>query len=527
MNRLQISPCFSITRARKFRWIGTLNIDSRFAITILTCLITASPVLASENLGSAVIQNSSVYRPTELFDVYKVHLGKTVTEQTAATIAEALQQKYLADGYSRPGYRISDRGIDSGIVRIQLVEASISSVAINGNAGPYQEKLEQLVARLPSDRSLRPQEIKDALRSARRLPGLEVDVAAEPDGGHNGGFVLEVDSAYKPLEGNVRISNRGTREIDRDVMFAQLVANGLFSHENASGLFVTSAKDSDNYKGGGVFTNTALGAHGTSAQLQGAVTSLEYDVQGVQVEQYRERYRIQLMHPLRRQSVHELSVWAGFEMQNLDLAYNDATYREERLRSVELGSTLNWRNEETQYLLSIELEQGLNGLGSRIDSLGASDERLRKDFRIARLRWVRLAALNDLWSWRLDAYAQTSPHVLPSIKQFKVGGGRIGRGFEAAAISGDRGVGGKMQLQRRLASGVTWVERADLYGFYDAGSAWRHDLGNRESASSTGVGISMRDGRLSGYLEIAKPLTHADADGHKDAGLFAEVSFQF
>jgi hemolysin activation/secretion protein len=214
-------------------------------------------------------------------------------------------------------------------------------------------------------------------------------------------------------------------------------------------------------------------------------------------------------------------------MEDLDVAFDGAINGEERLRSIEVGATLNWRNEEKQYLLSMELEQGLNSLGSRIDNFNSPDDPRQKDFTIVRLRYVHLTTLTDLWSWRLDAFAQTSPHVLPSIKRFKVGGGRIGRGFEAAAISGDRGVGGKMQLKRRLASDVTWLERADLYGFYDLGSAWRNDGGNRESASSTGLGISLRDGRLSGYLEIAKPLTHADADGHKDAGLFTEISFRF
>lgn len=527
MNRPRTPAGLSITPKPVLQRIGRKNTGSRFAITILACLTASGPVLASELLGSTVIQNSSVYGPTELFDIYKDHLGRTVTEKTAASIVEALQKKYLDDGYSRPGYRISDRGVNSGVVRIELVEASISSVAISGDAGPYQAKLEELIHHLPSGRSLRPQDIREALQSARRLPGLEVNVAAEPDGQHNGGYVLEVDSAYRPLEGSVKLSNRGTQEIGRDIVFARFVANGLFNRENASGLFVTSAKDSDDYKGGGVFTNTAIGAHGSSAQLQGVVTSLHYDTQGIEVEQDRERFLLQAMHPLRRQFAHELSVWAGFLMENLDLAFDGATYREERLRSIEIGSTLNWRNEEKQYLLSVELEQGLNGFGSRIDNYGTSVSLLRKDFRIARLRYVRLSTLSELWSWCLDTYAQTSPHILPSIKQFKVGGGRIGRGFEAAAVSGDRGVGGKAQLKRRIGSDAAWLERADIYGFYDVGSAWRHDDGSRESASSTGLGVSLRDGRVSGYLEVAKPLTHADVDGNKDVGIFMEVSFQF
>jgi hemolysin activation/secretion protein len=528
MNPLIFSGRFSISLPRSVRWIARVTGVSnwRYSIVVLSCL-TAAPVLAVEKLGSAVIQNSSVYGPSELFELYKEYLGQTVTEQTATAIAEALQRRYLDDGYSRPGYSVSDRGVNSGIVRIRLVEANISRVAISGDTGPYRDKLENLVADIPSDRSLRPEEIRDAMKGARRLPGLDVSVAAEPDSQHHGSFVLTVESAYKPFEGSIKLSNRGTREIGRDILFAQVVANGLFRQEIAGGLFITSAKDSENYSGGGFFATIAAGPRGTSAQLQGAITALNYDVQGIAVEQDREKAALQITQPLLRQSTRDLSIWGGFEIEDLDVAYNGAVNRQERLRSIEAGSTLTWRSEGNQYLLSMEVEQGLNGFGSGIDIVNAPDDPRREDFSIARLRYVRLAPLNELWSWRIDAYAQTSPHVLPSIKRFKVGGGRIGRGFETAAVSGDRGIGGKTQLGRRVWGDATWLDRADLYGFHDLGSAWRNDAEGRESASSTGLGASLRGGRLSGYLEIAKPLTHADADGRKDTGIFAEVSFQF
>ena len=529
MNPLKFSAPFCITPPRNAGWTARLTgVSTRlFAIIVLACLTVTGPVLAAEKLGGAVIQNSSVYGPSELFDVYKPYLGKTVTEQTATAIAEALQQRYLDDGYSRPGYNVGDRGTMSGIVRIKLVEPNISRVAISGDTGPYRDKVETLVANLPSDRSLRPQEIRDAMRDVRRFPGLDVSVTAEPDGQDHGGFVLTFDSAYKPFEGSVKLSNRGTREIGRDILLAQVVANGLFSREIAAGLFVTSAKDSENYRGGGFFANVPMGAGGTVLQMQGALTALNYDVQDIHVRQNREKAAIQVTHPLLRQSMRDLSIWGGFKVEDLDVASDGTVNRQERLRSIEAGSTLTWRSEENQYLLSTEVEQGLNGFGSGIDIVNTPDDPRTAKFSIARLRYARLASLNDLWSWRLDAYAQTSPHVLPSIKRFKVGGGRIGRGFETAAVSGDRGVGGKTQLARRVWGDATWIERADLYGFYDLGSAWRNDVEGRESASSTGFGASLRDGRLSGYLEIAKPLTHADADGRKDAGIFAEVSFRF
>jgi hypothetical protein len=33
--------------------------------------------------------------------------------------------------------------------------------------------------------------------------------------------------------------------------------------------------------------------------------------------------------------------------------------------------------------------------------------------------------------------------------------------------------------------------------------------------------------RLTGYLEVAKPLTRADVEGKRDASIFAEISFRF
>ena len=40
--------------------------------------------------------------------------------------------------------------------------------------------------------------------------------------------------------------------------------------------------------------------------------------------------------------------------------------------------------------------------------------------------------------------------VFPDSERFKIGGDRLGRGFEVAEIAGDRGIGGKLELRRDL-----------------------------------------------------------------------------
>lgn len=499
----------------------------RFVITVVGALLTPGMLYAAEPLVSVVVQNSSVYGAPELFSVYRQQLGKPVTGTTALSIAESLQQKYVDDGYSRPGFTIHDPGTTTGIARIRVVEAKISKVEITGNAGPHRQRLESLVAGLDSDSSLRPNDVRDALRRARRLPGLEVNIATEPDDAGQGSYLLAVDSAFKPLEGSVTVSNRGTHDIGRNLATARVVYNGLLGSENASGIFVTTAGNSDDYRGGGLFSSHAIGDRGTSLQVQAAVTSLDIESQGTPLQQRRERYLLKFSRPLHEWHDSRLVFTGGLEIENVDLARDSSPSREDRLRSLESGVAFGWRAGTRQQLLGLDIEQGLNGFGSRIDNFLSPEIGQDTDFTIARLKYVHLVPINDSWALRWDSVGQHSPDVLPSIKRFKIGGGRIGRGFEAAAASGDRGVAAKIEMRRRMADTLSWLQRADLYSYFDLGTAWRNDEPDRASASSTGLGISVSATRVSGYFEIAKPLTHADVDGRDDTGIFAELTWKF
>ena len=79
---------------------------------------------------------------------------------------------------------------------------------------------------------------------------------------------------------------------------------------------------------------------------------------------------------------------------------------------------------------------------------------------------------------------------------------------------------------RRRAS-PRFIGRTSAYGFYDIGAAWKQDQSGRVSAATGGTGVALHGTRLTGYLEVAKPLTHPDIEGKRDATVFAELSFRF
>jgi hemolysin activation/secretion protein len=116
---------------------------------------------------------------------------------------------------------------------------------------------------------------------------------------------------------------------------------------------------------------------------------------------------------------------------------------------------------------------------------------------------------------------------LPYNERFKIGGDRLGRGFEVAEIAGDQGIGAKVEARRRLINAPTQLGRTSVYGFYDVGAAWKQDVAGRESAATTGFGFATQGRRTSGSIELAQPLTHPDVEGSVDLSLFAELAINF
>jgi hemolysin activation/secretion protein len=218
----------------------------------------------------------------------------------------------------------------------------------------------------------------------------------------------------------------------------------------------------------------------------------------------------------------------GLDLDDLEILRVGNRLRDERLRMLTVGSRVSWRQgRSTQYLASLDLVHGLDALGSGLTALDLAQDPRSADFTLTRLSFTRFASIGANWSVRLDALAQQTASTLPFGERFKIGGDRLGRGFEVAEIAGDQGLGAKVEVRRNLANAPPRLRGAALYGFYDLGAAWKQDVSGRESAATAGLGLSIQANRVSSMIELAKPLTHPDVEGRKKLALFAELALSF
>jgi hemolysin activation/secretion protein len=109
----------------------------------------------------------------------------------------------------------------------------------------------------------------------------------------------------------------------------------------------------------------------------------------------------------------------------------------------------------------------------------------------------------------LSAQGQYGFNPLLTGEQFAFGGAQTGRGYDPGALTGDRGIGGSIELRYDQGFTMFPVQAVQPYVFYDAARVW-----NVQNAAPTGPSINSAGGGLRfwlpynifGDIEIARTL---------------------
>ncbi|HET9862295.1 MAG TPA: ShlB/FhaC/HecB family hemolysin secretion/activation protein [Steroidobacteraceae bacterium] len=484
---------------------------------------TRAPILTT-----VVIEGSTPYDAARLFATYRDQLGRPITRENARAIVEQLLALYEADGYLPPEIALDDSLTGRGVLRARLFEAQVAEVLFEGDAGRYEAALRRIGARLEMARPLRRNDVPDALRAMRQNAGLAITASTRRTEVRNA-FRLVVRSEFSATDGVVRMNNRGTEQVGPGFVLGQVFANGMLGRQDKIGLIFASATDPQEYFGAGLYADVGVGDAGThvsSLLFRSKSAPNEAPVNRDDVYR-RDKMTLRLTQPLVRAGASSLNLGFAFDADDLTIDRDGVAIREDRLRVIET-SLRGWRSAgATQYSGALQLRQGVDGFGAGLQTPALLVDPRREDFLLAQLNGTVYRRFATRWSTRLDAFAQYTNYVLPDTERFKIGGDRLGRGFEVAEIAGDRGVGAKVELRRDLLSSEGFMGRLSTYGFYDFGAAWKRDRPGRDSATTAGAGFALQGSSLTGYLELAAPLTGADVEGKRRASVFAELSWRF
>ncbi|MEO8061837.1 MAG: ShlB/FhaC/HecB family hemolysin secretion/activation protein [Pseudomonadota bacterium] len=494
-----------------------------------TAVPAAVPKLSAPTLTTVIVAGSTIYSTPRLFAAYRAQLGQAINRDNARAIVDALTELYARDGYLKPEIALDDSMTGRGVLRAQVYEAQVTRVIYQGDDGAFAPALKHIGDELEGSRPLRKNDVPQALRRMREIAGLAVTAKTRRDEQTRNAFELVIDSDYSAIDGMVRMNNRGTDQVGPLFLLGQLFANGLLGGQEKIGLIFAAATDHDEYLGGGLFLDTPLGHRGTRANalLFSSRSAPNEAPLNLDDEYARQRATFKLTQPLHQDTAFTLNGSLGFEADDLTIDSDGVSIREDRLRIVETALRSGFRTGATQYSASLQVRKGFKSFGGGLQATDLTHDPRRADFLLTQLSATAYRPFAERWSLRFDLFAQHSGYVLPDSERFKIGGDRLGRGFEVAEIAGDRGLGGKLELRRDLLNTESFIGRVSTYSFYDIGSAWKQDRPGRESAATAGVGLGLQGAKLTGYLELAAPLSGPDIEGQRHASVFGELSYRF
>ena len=488
----------------------------------------ASPVLA---IDRATLQGVSLL-PADAFAQELADLaGRAVPASEIEALRQAVLGRYRAAGYPYVAVTpVLRRAPAEGAGELVLVvaEGYIAEVLLDGEIGPAAIQVLRFLDPLTRERPLSAAGLERAMLLVSDIPGVGARALMRPVPREPGAFQLVVQLRRQASSWLFNLDNRGSPTTGRAQMVAGVSLNSMTNLGERTDVSVLGTGDT---LGRGqhfvqIGQEAFLGGSGLRVRAHAGRGNTLPD--GV-LEQVGYRGETQVLglglsYPVLRSRPANLSLTAMVEAVDsrvlADLPPDGARGQvsEDRVRALRLGAEGSLRDAllpvgaaaTTQGVL--RLHQGLTAFGAS-DGSAPGTGRLGADFGFTKVtldavRSQPLLLLADGSVLGVQAMlgAQWTNDPLPLSEKYYLGGNRLGRGFYSGQVTGDRALGGSVELQYTVAQEspgpeAGWAERltrpdAQYYLFYDAGRSFEvldRDPDRRLASWGGGVRLTLAE----------------------------------
>jgi hemolysin activation/secretion protein len=483
-------------------------------------------------LTGLTIDGVSAYPLKDLAPLYADYLARDVAIEDLVKIAQAITDKYRADGYFLSRAVVPPQA-PGGHARIRVYEGYIDQVEVTGDAA---SAVEALLAGVSGRRPLRLAELERGLTLARDLPGVRPSSRIEPVLDDPAKHKLVVVAGLKRWTGSLYVDNRGSRSLGPVQANARLARNGVFQAGDQLALSVlTVPDDPGEFRQADIAysaplvgeTRLRVGASASRSRQGGAPQNNAVGTES-------QAASLRIAHPLVRDR--KTSVWAAaaIDGRHVEQSYRNGGAYSDDLRVARVSVQADRGTNRSAVSGYAQVSRGLQILGAT-RTPGRAHSRFDADGGFWKVN-VGASHYRDLGR-RMGVYvsadAQWSPNHLLLSEEFAPGGLPYGRAYNYAEISGDSGVGAMAELRYgfapKKASPVSFVQ---AYAFVDGAKVWNEPSAySLRSAAFSSAGGGLRitvNGKITARVEAARPLTRTPYEtADKDWRVFAGISASF
>jgi len=455
-----------------------------------------------------------------LVTTYQPYIGKNVSQADLAAIAAAVSDVYRAAGFHLSRAIVPPQDIQGGQLRVQIIEGSITELALKGD-GVEEFGVRPMLDAVLAERPSRFTTLERQLLLINARPGVRIeDTAIEEIGTASGNFRLILSLKTWHVFTSFGIDNLGSSSVGPWQSYGTAAFNSYLAPGDSLVLNLsTTPGDPRQLAFGRLSYEVPVGTDGARIGASGYYSEVwpgDYRhlySDNIKTESFEIRGSIV---PLQSQkSSLTLTAAAGFT----NATENDVfgPIYADRIRTASFTSDYRLQDDfgGTNYL-TVNYRQGLDILGAShrdddyLSRAGASGK-----FSALNFWFTRYQTLSDAWSLKLAAAGQAASGPLFTSQQFYLGGIAFGRGYGSAEISGDNGLAGSAELRFDQKTNLRYLSGYQIYGFIDSGVAWNdgYRLSDGLSLTSAGAGVRffLADG-LQADIGAAAPLSYRAPD---------------
>jgi hemolysin activation/secretion protein len=481
-------------------------------------------------LGAVNIEGATVFTSEQLAASFEPYLASRVGQAELKKIAADITERYRRAGYLLSYAMLPEQSVQSGIVRIRVVEGYIGNVRAKGDA-PAGAAALKIAEKLRAEHPLRTSSLERALGLARDIPGVIVsDTQIGRFPGDPSRHELTISLSRDRVRTLTYSDNRGTIDGARlrgysSVSLPSLVIPG---DQLQLDLFTIPSKGFRFFYGQAK-ASVPLGPDGLRLSMTGSYGDQFQHLDGPNQRGKSRQLVAELAYPFAESRtlslVGHLSLgdWKSDNRRAGDINQND------RLQ-VARGWLEFTRVSKSRIDGRIGISRGLDlGTATEAGNPLASRPNAGSKFTKFNAELQAAARLSQRFILRLNAAGQYSTTPLLTPEEFALGGSRIGRAFDFNEVTGDHGVGAMLELSYRVGDIKPGPKAVEIFTFVDGGGAFRKQkspgLPKEQWLAGTGAGARFSAFGFSWSGELGVPIARSHAK--RDVRAFFSVAKSF
>jgi hemolysin activation/secretion protein len=488
-------------------------------------------------LRAVTLQGAFALLPDQLATAYQPYLGKPVSPADLAAMASSISDLYRTAGFHLTRAIIPPQDIQNGLVRIRIIEGSITELVLTGD-GAEQFGVRPLLDPVLAERPSRLATLERQLLLINARPGVRItDSQLEEIGGTTGHFRLFVQLKTWHVYAYVGLDNLGSASIGPWQTYATGAFNSyLLPGDSLMLNLSTIANDPRELGFGRLSYDVPVGVDGfrigASALYSDARPGDDRRLTNDTTRTKSVEVHGSIVPVLSQQQTLTLTVAAGFTNASEKDIFSPmfGPIYSDRIRTVSLTSDYRLQDAfgGTNYA-TMTYRQGLDIFGATpFGDDFASRTGAAPNFSVLDFYYTHYQTLSDAWSVKVSTASQIASGPLYTSQQFYLGGWAFGRGYGAAEISGDNGLAGSFELRFDQRPNFRYLAGYQIYGFVDAGAVWNDGFRLTDGLALTSAGAGVRFflwDDLQADIGVAFPLSYRAPDNpRRDARLLFSVS---